>query len=380
MEAKLLVTGDFCPINRVQNFVINDSESLYGDLLPHIRSSDFKITNLECPLTSSNQNIIKTGPCIKATEESIKLLNLVKFNLVTLANNHIMDYGKEGVKSTLKICSENHISTVGAGKNLQEAKAPFITSINGIKVGIINIAENEFCTATKNKYGANPLDIIENFYQIKMTRSVVDFLLVIYHGGREHYQLPTPRVRQTFRFFIHSGVDVVIGHHPHCYSGYELVNNKPIFYSLGNFIFDYKKKYQQGKWTQGLAVKITLSKNSDIKFKLLPFHQGRSNDPRLSLLKGNDKNIFTQKINELNNIIVNDDLFDMAWNDYLKSQEKIYRNLLFVKNKYFRKLLSIINLPKLPISANNHETLLLNLLKCETHHEIMKETLNKDLY
>ena len=80
---------------------------------------------------------------------------------------------------------------------------------------------------------------------IQIAKEDNDLVIVIVHGGREHYQLPTPKQRERFRFYADAGADFVVGHHTHCYSGYEIYKGKPIFYSLGNFIFDYKKKYQR---------------------------------------------------------------------------------------------------------------------------------------
>ncbi|MDG1572731.1 CapA family protein [Robiginitalea sp. M366] len=375
---EILITGDFCPINRTLNYIETPNE-IFGELLPEINKADLAITNLECPLTSSNSKIVKTGPCIKAPESAINFLKEAGFKLVTLANNHIMDFGLEGLEDTLRVCEESGIQTVGANLNKTEAQKPFLTTIEGKKLAVINIAENEFCTATDSLAGANPLDLIQNYQQIIDARKTSDFVIVIYHGGREHYQLPTPRVRNTFRFFIEVGADVVVAHHPHCFSGYEIHRGRPIFYSLGNFIFDFKRKYQKGEWTKGAALRLSLS-DGNTNFALIPFYQGRQEDPRLKVLLPEQKEQFDSRIKELNRIITTDDLFEAQWRNYIKTQSKGYRNLLRVKNKYLRKLISMGLLPQPLNLQKSHDTLLLNLFKCETHHEIFTAVLDKDLY
>ncbi|MBP6557736.1 MAG: CapA family protein [Flavobacterium sp.] len=379
MTAKIIITGDFCPINRNQEFITSKNfDKIFGAFSEFTQKADLAITNLECPLTDTNNPIEKSGPCIKATPNSIEALQFAGFHLATLANNHIMDFGSEGLKSTLKVCETAGIKTVGANENLTEARKPFITTINGIKIGILNFAENEFCTTTGTEYGANPLNPVANYYDITATKKQVDFLMVIVHGGREHYQLPSPRVRENFRFFIDAGADAVVSHHTHCYSGYEMHHGKPIFYSLGNFIFDYKKKYQKGKWTEGYAVQFEV-KNNGLSYEIIPFKQGRENNSTLTLLNPEERAVFDEKLAQLNETITNDTLFFEAWQNYLKTQKDSYKALLFVQNKYLRKLMAMKLFPKFYFQSKAHKNVVLNLFKCETHREIMIETLNKKI-
>ena len=84
----------------------------------------------------------------------------------------------------------------------------------------------------------NPLLPIQQFYKIQEAKENADYVLVIVHGGIEHYQLPTSRMIETYRFFIDAGADAVVNHHQHCYSGYERYKSKPIIYGLGNLLFD----------------------------------------------------------------------------------------------------------------------------------------------
>ncbi len=378
MMTSILITGDFCPIKRNQTFVESaDFDAIFGEFATLSNQADLAITNLECPLTETNNPIEKSGPAIKANPRSIEALKYAGFKLVTLANNHIMDFGSEGLQSTLDVCAKANIETVGADKNVNEARKPYVTIINGLKIGFLNFAENEFCTTKGDEYGANPLNPVANFYDIKNTKEQVDFLFVIVHGGREHYQLPTPRVRENFRFFIDAGADAVVSHHTHCYSGYEMYNGKPIFYSLGNFIFDYKKKYQKGKWTQGYAVQF-LIENTTLQFELIPYVQGRSESATLQLLNSSQREDFDKSISDLNATISDDQRFFSAWNDYITTQKDSYEALLFVQNKYIRKLMSMKIWPKIYFRSRSHKTILLNLFRCETHREIMTDVLSKN--
>ena len=116
-EIKILITGDYCPIGR-NSFTIQQEQfaTLFGGFENYSKSVDLAITNLECPLTTSNHPIKKTGPNIKSTLDGILPLKYAGFGLVTLANNHIMDYGAEGLESTMAVCNKEGINFVGAEK------------------------------------------------------------------------------------------------------------------------------------------------------------------------------------------------------------------------------------------------------------------------
>lgn len=379
-KISLLISGDFCPIGRIDEIL---KEERYADIFNGFQKIttevDYSIVNFECPVTTSNVKIDKTGPCLKTENlNSLKALKFAGFDLLTLANNHIQDYSGNGVMDTIKYAKKAGFNTVGAGKNSEEASKPFIAEIKGIRIGFVNIAENEFCSATDTLPGANTFDFIENTKTIKELRKRVDKIILIYHGGREHYQLPTPDQRKRLRYFIESGVDAVVAHHTHCVSGYEYYLDKPIIYSLGNFIFDYKKKYQKGKWTEGMSVILSLNENNqNFIVDLIPHLQGREDDCTLKILKGDEKKYFLDNIQILNNSIGDDDLFHKKWHEYLLDQKAFYLSSFYIKN-FFVRALFIKKI--LPVSwlKNKHNKLAINLMRCETHHEIIKGILEQN--
>ena len=374
----MLITGDFCPIYRNTSKVENLDLTIFGDLLPVIQQSSFAITNLEAPITSSNEKILKVGPNIKTNKNAAVLLKQANFKLVTTANNHILDYGEKGIKDTLSVLESLGISYVGSGKNLHEAGLPFILEQSEMKIGILNFAENEFNSAGYSSYGSNPVNPISNYYAIKRLKEQVNFIIVIAHGGREHYQLPTPKLRERYRFYVDSGADLVVGHHTHCVSGYEKWNGKYIFYSLGNFIFDFKERYRKGIWTIGMALHLKISK-SEVDFNLMPFEQGKSECPTLKLITGNNLNEFNKGIENLNRIIINDRLFFDTWERQLKKEKTNYMADLTIQNRYVRAAMARKIIPFLNFHDKGHLLLLSNLLRCEAHNEIMTSVLN-DLF
>ena len=309
---KLLITGDYCPIGRTDRLLQEEKYAeLFNGFEKITKNVDYAVVNFECPVTKSEKRINKTGPCIKTENlNALKALQFAGFNMLTLANNHIQDYSSQGVLDTIQTGKQFGFDVIGAGENKFEAAKTFVKEIKGIKVGFINIAENGFCAATDERPGANTFDFIENTKTIHQLKNNVDKIILIYHGGREHYQLPTPEQRKRFRYFIDLGVDAIVAHHTHCVSGYEFHEGKPIVYSLGNFIFDYKKKYQKGIWTEGMSVILALeNKEKNFSIELLPHLQGREEDSTLTILEGKDKEIFLEKVNKLSSIIVDDNAF-----------------------------------------------------------------------
>ena len=239
-KISILITGDFCPHKRIeQAFLKKEYKDVFNGFEIITNDCDWAITNLECPLTLSNNSIEKTGPNLKAHPDCIEGIKFGGFNVVNLANNHIMDYGEQGLIDTINICEKNKIHYVGAGQNINKVSKPLYLTVKETKIAIVNFCENEWSIAGKNKAGANPLNPIINYYQIKEAKENSDFALVIVHGGNEQYKYPSPRMVETYRFFADCGANTVIGHHTHCPSGYERYNNVPIFYSLGNLIFDW---------------------------------------------------------------------------------------------------------------------------------------------
>src|SRR5690606_20032949 len=228
----LLIAGDLVINRPYQAFQINDEvKELFAN-------SDFNIVNLEAPVTNSNSKILKTGPHLKSEKEStLEVLKALNINLCTLANNHVLDYDEQGVLDTINFCKENNIQTVGAGKNKEEAARVFYLESDVGKIAIINIAENEWASATDTTAGANGMDLIDDVKQIQEAKKKSDFVFVIVHGGHEYYNLPSPRMQKQYRFYAEQGADIGIGHHSHCMRGKQVYNRSTIYYSLGICFF-----------------------------------------------------------------------------------------------------------------------------------------------
>jgi len=372
-RCRIVVTGDFCPINRIENLITKGNyEAIFNDLLPVLKSSCLALTNMECPLTESGQPINKIGPSLKAAPHAADALSFAGFNLLTLANNHIMDFGIEGLESTINVCKEKYIDWVGAGNSLKSAKKIFYKSIGDHKVAVLNFAENEYSTTNGDYPGANPVDLIENYNDIREARENSDYVLVIVHGGHEMYNLPSPRIKQTFRFFADAGASAIIGHHTHCYSGYEVYKGTPIFYSLGNLLFDYPQRNGLD-WNTGYAVEFEV--NSKLDFRIIPYMQC-ADFPGIKLLDLDSKKKFDEAIERLNKIISDDNQLSVEFKYYCHKVKRLYMS--FLEPHSFMLLHYLRNRKLFPsLVSKKKKLLLLNLIRCESHRDVIKILLDQ---
>lgn len=360
---KIIIGGDFCPQNRVLDLIEKHQfENVFGELVSILRGVDFKILNLEAPVINNNiRPISKNGPILGMTSVALKSICYAGFDAVTLANNHFYDYGEEGVINTLRSCKENGLEYVGGGTNIEEAKKPLTKTIRNKRISFINLCENETSIATKLTGGSNPLDLVSNYYQIVEAKKHSDFVIVIVHGGHEGFQFPSLRMKNTYRFFIEIGADAVLNHHQHCYSGYEIYQNKPIFYGLGNLSFD-KLGAQGSKWNEGYLVELLIKNEGTISFNIHNYIQG-AQLPGITLRSEKE---FSSKLIEINKIINDDNLLFEEFKKF--NQNRLFFKLIF--EPYTGKIATFLyRKGLLPSTFAKKKKDILSLIRCESHRD-----------
>lgn len=374
----ILIAGDFCPKDRVASLIHSQQgASLLSEVTPIVKQSDLAIVNLECPLVSSENAtpIVKKGPNLKSIPAAAKIIKECGFSLTTLANNHIMDYDRQGLVDTLDALKKEGLEYTGVGDTIQSASQPYYYTQNGTKTGIINCCEHEFSIVSETSAGANPLNPIQQWYAIYEAKRNADYVILIIHGGHEHYSLPSPRMQETYRFFIDAGADAVINHHQHCYSGYEIYKGKPIFYGLGNFCFDWNGK-QNSIWNYGYMVELHLDKQ--IEFALHPYEQCNQT-PRVHLLDDKQKKLFEEEIKRLNAIIASPKVLKQHHEQWMEKEEKEWLiSFSPITNRYIKALMRR-NLFPLCLSKQKLVALL-NKVACEAHRDKLVYILGKHIH
>lgn len=223
---------------------------------------------------------------IKVPGSAFAGIKALEPSLLSIANNHMLDHGEKGLQGTLEILDSNEIPFVGAGKNLSEAKKPYIIEKNGKKIGVYSCAEHEFSIATEKSAGANPFDPLYSLDEIAELKAQVDFVIVLFHGGRELYRYPTPLQQKRCRRMIEKGADIVVCQHSHCVGCEEKYKGGTIVYGQGNFIFDNRIHKE---WETGMLVEIELSENNDTIVSYFPFNKEENKiraDESGEILKG----------------------------------------------------------------------------------------------
>lgn len=363
---KILIAGDFCPQDRVATMVANKDFSFFGGVKDIIKESDYSIVNFECPVVEGDAKpIAKCGPALRTERAAVAAMKYAGFNCATLANNHFRDFGDSGCLTTLEELEAQNMDYVGGGKTLAEAQKVLYKDIQGKKVAFVNFCENEFSIATDTSAGAAPIDTVDNYNQITEARQNADYVAVIVHGGHEHYQLPSPRMKKLYRHYVDLGADAVVNHHQHCYSGYEIYKERPIVYGLGNFCFDWKGK-ENSFWNEGYMVLLEFDKT--IQIELVPYKQCNT-EPKVKLLTTEESIKFNISINKLNLIISDDKQLAEAFADWCNKRYNGVNSLFRSYHNRYLDAATIRGWIKHPQRPNEIKAML-NYIMCESHRDI----------
>lgn len=297
----VVITGDVM-LGRGVGSAVSSNPNIFGDLKPIFSLSDLVIINLESPFTNSNRNFKKTVP-LKANPAYAHILKDNNIDAVALANNHIMDYGSQGLNDTLATLDKYNITHIGAGGNLQEALEPAYFNINGQRIAIINFMDlntfqgfgkSELPPATNNSPGFAPAEwkIVKN--SIDTANSHADVVIVFFHYGNEYSLAPNKYQTALSKKCIDEGADIVVGSHPHVPQGIESYKGKLIFYSLGNCVFDQSNPITKDSMVVQLQI---LNGNADVT--VIPIHISNSS-PKIMTNQRADK--FLNRINSESNV------------------------------------------------------------------------------
>lgn len=354
----VVIGADLVPTeSNEKNFINGDlSGVLSDDILAVLANADFRIINLEVPLYDGNTPIKKAGPNLSAKCDCVNGIKALNVDLCTLANNHIMDHGTVGLNSTIDTLKNAGIDYVGVGKNVSEASKPYFFDFAGKKIGVFACAEHEFSFATENTSGANPVDLLEIFDHIQQLKPKCDYIIVLYHGGKEYYRYPSPDLQKVCRKLVDKGADLVVTQHSHCVGCKEEYGGATIVYGQGNFVFD--KKHDEF-WDEGLLVTV----NENLQVGFVPMRKCNM-----------------EKFYERNSAIISSEFIKQEYSKFAKEmyeqQTSPFRRketfIFKVINKLLRNRLrnkATYNVPEDKVYTR------INFIECEAHRELLLEGL-----
>ncbi len=225
------------------------------------------VSNLECPMIDIEPNKENdTLAKFSCNQEIAPILKDNGFVALSLGNNHIFDFGEQGFISTKLNLKKNSIEYFGAGENSLEALKPSIINISGRKLGFHSFSFTR--KATRSSAGVAYLYDKSIFSTINKTKQKVDFLIIMPHSGIELFEYPLDRDRNIYKKMIESGADIVVGSQPHCVQAHEYHNNKNIYYSTGDLLFDHfhNETWKDFNSEVSHVKKYSLSPNRNLPF------------------------------------------------------------------------------------------------------------------
>jgi poly-gamma-glutamate synthesis protein (capsule biosynthesis protein) len=214
----------------------------FEELEGYFIDSDILMINIEGPLSRRGERRPGVTTHLSNHPSLLEFLKRRKTCVAVMANNHVMDFGKEGLSDSLELLRSNGIHTVGAGMNKLEANRPIVVACQGKRIGIFAVTSDEShvgaVIASKDGAGCGSFESIDELKErIHDLRSIADIILVSFHWGNEYFIYPSVEQVRIAREIADAGANLIVGHHPHVIQGIEKYKNSIIIYSIGNFIF-----------------------------------------------------------------------------------------------------------------------------------------------
>ena len=260
-EASIIFVGDMMLSRGVAQKIKEQKDLRYPFLKigDYLKTADLVFGNLETALTEGRE-IGSEETVFRSAPEVAFVLKDFGFSVISLANNHTMNFGRGGLADTMLNLAEAQVAYAGAGRNAFEAYWPTFIAENGVMFAFLAYTDNDvipasyFATATTT--GVAYMDTVKMKQTVNLAKLVADVVIVSMHSGTEYIDYPNTRQKKFAHAAVDAGADLVIGHHPHVAQSAEKYKGKYIFYSLGNFIFDQRAQ----RTKEGIILKAIFNK------------------------------------------------------------------------------------------------------------------------
>lgn len=350
-------------------FESGDLSALMGeDLSALLLQSDVRVFNLEAPLTDKSEKLFKPGaPHLASSAKSANFFKKLSPCVLSCANNHIKDFGVSGIVDTEEIAKANGFCLTGvSSKNKNDAKRACKIEKNGLSCTIYSIAENEFSIASDACGGANGYDALCTFDEVRALAADTDYLIVLFHAGRENFPFPSPLLQRQCRKLIECGASVVICQHSHCIGCAEDYMGGKIVYGQGNFIFN---RSALKTWLSGLVVQLNMTRAGLAVSFVAINRQGNGivkSDEALSAQLLGEMEARSQNLKE-------EGFLDKEWARFCNTQktEFFLGTLCGIKSKYVKAVDRRTNhfFTNLLYKNSEKRNLILNFIRCESIRE-----------
>jgi len=265
----IMAAGDILLDRGVKKKAFVESDPAYPlKHFPRIfRGADLVLANLECALTRGDSAYGKVY-LFKAAPRYARLLARAGVAVLSLANNHAYDYGREALLETIGALEQQGIAASGAGRDLEQASRPRFFELKGLRVAVLSFVTMPLEGIVFLPDRPTPALASEELVARRLTeaRRQADFVVVSVHWGREFTPRPDPAQLRWATFFREHGADLVVGHHPHVIQTVEQVGGKWVFYSLGNFVFDQPEEPRN----LALAARVKVCPRGPVEISAVP--------------------------------------------------------------------------------------------------------------
>ncbi len=365
MKTTVLLGGDLVPTTSNMDRFASGKDLWDPDLISLRNSADIMVFNLECPLTDKGNPIPKCGPNLKAPQSAINGIRVLNPSAVGIGNNHILDYGAEGLEQTRTTLERESILSFGAGSNLHEADRPLVIEKHGIHIGFYAVTEHEFSCADEFSAGANPLDPLRILSRISEIRQTCDRLIVLYHGGREHYPYPSPNLQKRCRLIASAGADLISCQHSHCIGCRETYHGTEIIYGQGNFLFDDPEADEA--FRTGLLIKMEVREDG-FSAEYIPVN---SLNGKCMLVADPERKNILSAYEERSRKILDPREVERMYRDYAEIMRDKMMKVFLNGNPLLKAVNLVYGRKTSSIYSMEARRAILNSMQCESLHELL---------
>ena len=318
--------GDICLVEGVEERIAQGNiEGMFRGIR-ELLAADVVFGNLETAVTEAGAHDPVKPLGLKSTPAHFESVADLGFTLFCLANNHVMDFQRQGLDDTIRAIDARRIGRVGAGVNLEEARRSYTTEVNGIRVGVLAYCQPESNAAGPHTPGVAPFRQSMILEDLDALVPQHDVPILSLHEGFEFGTVPRLEFKRLCHRFADAGAKLIFGHHPHVPHGVEQYNDALIFYSLGNFLFDFPY-HRTREWTRkNFIARITFSGSRIQQCEVHPVALTEANE--LERCEGEERAYILDHLREISLDLLSDDKIEELNGPFITHiAEGIFRSL-----------------------------------------------------
>jgi poly-gamma-glutamate synthesis protein (capsule biosynthesis protein) len=352
---RIFIGGDIVPTAATRaGFDRGDIGALFGSVADLVKTGNRLIINLECALTDSDTPIRKSGPNLRGKPAYAAVLRALGVTDVGLSNNHVFDFGQPGYRDTLQALTDIGLPYTGVGENERDARQPHYFTCGGMRIAVVAVAEHEYSYALPKQPGVWGFDPFDTMEDITIARERADYVIVLYHGGKEQSPFPSPRLRKACQAMVRAGAGAVFCQHSHCIGAYETYHGAHIVYGQGNFNFVGHADHPH--WQSGLLVALDLNTSDRAE---ICFHPVVVTECGITLATGDEKQTLLDAFDRRNHILQDEEQWLAEWHAFCLGVAKSYRQ-------------AVIGAYQNP-DDQEPEQIFPHYLDCEAHTDVWRE-------